>query len=273
MGCGRLLTGTVGSPSKSIGVVEIQDESEQSDHLVTRVDYRRWLEAQRFETEFAHSSRNERDDWNLWWRDQFEGYEALAGRKFPRVLEVGAGPNTNMRLIAPLVELDHLFLEDPLMMQYLAAEFQTPSLRASLRPRQSPSALVQLVSESRFAVDLSSAMLESLPHRTSSIDLLVCINVLDHVQDADQCLDEMRRVLGPDGILVLGQDLSNEEDLRLAPDSYEDIGHPIKVDDVYLDRQIGDSGTLFSNILPREAGRNPSAHFGTYLFIGTMSGS
>jgi len=254
-------------------VGEINDEPEPPDHLITRVDHRRWLEAQQFETEFAHSSRHERDDWNLWWRDQFEGYEALAGRSFSRVLEVGAGPNTNVRLIAPLIELDHLFLEDPLMMQYLAAEFQTPSLRASLRPRQSPSPLVQLVSDNRFSVDLSSAMLESLPHRTSSIDLLVCINVLDHVQNADQCLDEMRRVLRPGGILVLGQDLSNDEDLRLAPDSYQDIGHPIKVDDLYLDDRIGAAETLFSNILPRETGRNPSAHYGTYLFIGTMSGS
>jgi len=70
------------------------------------------------------------------------------------------------------------------------------------------------------------------------------------------------------GVLIIGQDMSNAEDLQLCPESWTDVGHPIKMDDEYLDAQTQGLSILFKNILPREKGRNPRCHYGTYLFIG-----
>ncbi len=48
-----------------------------------------------------------------------------------------------------------------------------------------------------------AAVGEFLPVRDAAADLVVCINVLDHVMDAGQILGEIRRVLKPNGRLLL----------------------------------------------------------------------
>jgi len=47
---------------------------------------------------------------------------------------------------------------------------------------------------------------ESLPFRENQFNLVVCYNVLDHVQNPREVLMEIHRVLLPDGQLVLGID-------------------------------------------------------------------
>ena len=42
-------------------------------------------------------------------------------------------------------------------------------------------------------------------------------NVLDHVRDADACLERATELLRPGGNFVFGQDLSNEEDIAQPP--------------------------------------------------------
>jgi hypothetical protein len=78
----------------------------------------------------------------------------------------------------------------------------------------------------------------------------------------------MHRVLRIDGILIIGQDMSNAEDLKLCPESWTDIGHPIKLDMEFLDSQTQGFSPLYRKILPRQQGRNPKCHYGTYLYIG-----
>lgn len=112
---------------------------------------------------------------------------------------------------------------------------------------------------------------EDLPLPDKSIDLCVCINVLDHVQDAQQCIMQMRRVLKDEGILVIGQDLSNEDDVQLCPESWTDMGHPIKMDADFLDSCLNGLIPVYRKILPREDGRDPRCHYGTYLLIGQQS--
>jgi ubiquinone/menaquinone biosynthesis C-methylase UbiE len=117
-------------------------------------------------------------------------------------------------------------------------------------------------------VDLSTSKLEDLPYRDNQMDLIICINVLDHVNDYDRCMQEIYRVLNTDGLLILGQDLSNQEDQELCPESYTDIGHPIKLDHVIIEKSLeGKYSHLFKKILSREEGRNPGAHYGTFLGI------
>lgn len=52
-------------------------------------------------------------------------------------------------------------------------------------------------------VDLRAGVAESLPFGDGSFDLVVLDNVLEHVQDRDRTLAEIRRVLRPDGTLYL----------------------------------------------------------------------
>jgi ubiquinone/menaquinone biosynthesis C-methylase UbiE len=121
-----------------------------------------------------------------------------------------------------------------------------------------------------YPVTLLSEKLEDLSLPDRSIDLCICINVLDHVQDADRCFSQMRRIL-KNGVLVVAQDLSNEEDRESCPESWSDIGHPIKMDAEFLDSHLSDMAPLYRRILPREEGRNPRCHYGTYLFVGQQN--
>lgn len=229
-----------------------------------QVSEARWRAAQSFEQRFAAESIALGDDWNRWWYAAFDGHRVLHGQRFEDVLEVGCGPHTNMRLILPHIRLGRLWLEDPLIDHYLHLRQTRRVLR--LFCVQSRPAVAKIAE--RYRAELLAEQLEELPLPDRSIDLCVCVNVLDHVQDVGLCLNQMRRVLKPNGILVIGQDLSNEEDFELCPESVTDIGHPIKVDASFLDSYLGDLLPLYRKILSREQGRNPNCHYGTYLLIG-----
>lgn len=230
---------------------------------VLKIDRSRWRSAQEFELHFAQRTVNTGDDYNRWWYAAFNRYEVLKGKHFKNVLEVGCGPHTNIRLILSLISFEHIWLEDPLIHEYLKMRKERRILRF-LRFR-SPTTVASLAR--RRSVILLSEKLEDLSVPDKSIDLCICINVLDHVEDATSCLRQMRRVLS-DGVLVLGQDLSNEHDREICPESWSDIGHPIKMDAQFLDFNLRDMAPLYQKILPRAEGRNPRCHYGTYLFIG-----
>jgi SAM-dependent methyltransferase len=233
---------------------------------VLRIDSDRWRTAQEFELRFAQNTIDVGDDYNLWWYAAFNRYEVLKGKDFTNVIEVGCGPHTNIRLILPLIRFEHLWLEDPLIHEYVKMKKERRILRF-LR-FTSPTTIASLAR--RYPVSLLSEKLEDLSLPDKSIDLCICINVLDHVQDVDQCFRQMRRILRS-GVLILAQDLSNEEDRKRCPESWSDIGHPIKMDAEFLDSQLREMAPLYRRILPREEGRNPRCHYGTYLFIGQQN--
>jgi SAM-dependent methyltransferase len=235
--------------------------------IVTKVSKARWQKAQQFEADFAREILQTGDDWNLWWKKQFKDYATLKGKKLPRILEVGCGPHTNARIILPLIQTQEVYLEDPLLETYL--EFEAPvglAGRVKKRPAQR-AFLWDILKDKRYRAHFSASPLEDLPFRDGLVDLVICINVLDHVYDYTSCMREMTRVLRRGGYLVLGQDLSNEEDFQQAPDSWKDVGHPIKLDEAALDAELGAFRSEFRRILPRQSGRNPRAHYGTYLGI------
>lgn len=241
--------------------------------IVTKVSKGRWQAAQAFEVEAIRSVVEAQDDWNHWWRNKFDDYRLLKGKHFKSVMEVGCGPFTNLRFILPQIKTENIFLEDPLLQSYM--DFRTgvlPQSRASRilgrpAPQPAPVFIQQLFKDPSYRVHLSSAPLEELPFNDGLTDLVVCINVLDHVFDVETCMRQMDRVLKPGGFLVLGQDLSNEEDYAQAPESWKDVGHPIKLDESELEKYFKNYRALFKKILPRKAGRNPDAHYGTYLLI------
>lgn len=193
------------------------------------------------------------DDWNHWWARQFDDYRELP-QIFENAVELGCGPYTNMRLICERRQISHIFCSDPLVREYVT--FRGRWLAEAVK---------------RGAVLIDDHPIEECPFATDYFDLVVMINVLDHVRDAVVCVRQAVRVTKPGGFLVIGQDLTDEEDLRRIPD---DVGHPVRLPEDFLDSELFDDCDLvLHRTLPREEGRNPSAHCGTYLFIGTKRGT
>jgi|WetSurMetagenome_2_1015567.scaffolds.fasta_scaffold176402_1 SAM-dependent methyltransferase len=241
-------------------------------HVVKKVQNTRWKEAQNFELKYSQLTIGQDDDWNRWWRERFNDYSIIKGKHFSNVLEVGCGAHTNIRYILPEITCNKIWLEDPLIQYYLTHDLkECGSLLNYLKTkigRRKTNYLIRLFSDLTVNVDISSSKLENLPYKDSQMDLIICINVLDHVTDYDLCMNEIFRVLKNEGVLILGQDLSGHEDFQECPESYTDIGHPIKVDENSIEQTINDKyKKLFESILSRNEGRNPKAHYGTYLGI------
>lgn len=251
----------------------------QHDISVTSVSVNDWADAQKYEKEtwFINNKRNSfaklvykffkalakpkeflrllyfRDfycgnDWNFWWLDQFESYQVLP--KFLETsLEIGCGPYSNTRIISKLIKIKNIYCSDPLMDVYKTFKLTWVSEQAR-----------------RGKIKTITGMGESVALPDKSVDLVICVNVLDHVQDASLCLSEVFRVLKPGGFFVFGQDLSDEKDLANLPISQ---GHPIRLSEQFLDSILENKYTpLLKKILSREQGRNPEGHCGTYILIG-----
>ena len=238
---------------------------------VVSVSRERWLEAQAWERELWETSQCKSgwrkaawpvlrpvlraarwqrawgDDWNHWWADEFDRYGFLP-QHLGDYIELGCGPYTNTRLILPGRTADRVVCSDPLAETYLT--FRDRWLATAHR-------------EGRLEVDTHP--IEELPFEPESFDVVVMNNVLDHVRDADLCLERAIEILRPGGVFVFGQDLSNDEDVRNHP---YDIGHPIRLSREACDRHLEGFDTLLRKDLPREAGREPKLHYATLIYAG-----
>lgn len=242
--------------------------------LVQEVAHDRWREAQRWEE--AHWIRTQQfrakygknwiwrvlrmfglvekyrgDDWNLWWKERFDHYSFLP-KRVGNAIEVGCGPYTNMRHILPVCVADHLFLSDPLIRTYIAFKL----------------AFTADAYRSGFAI-LDDHPLEEIPYRAGYFDLVVMINVLDHVRDAALCMENATAMTKPGGWLILGQDLTNEEDYEALAADPGLVGHPIKLSHEWFEPWLRPKfQPILDRRLSREEGRDPNNHYGTLLFAG-----
>lgn len=121
--------------------------------------------------------------------------------------------------------------------------------------------LAQAGAEEVVGVDLASAMLDSvrpdmpanarlevgdireLPHENNAFDLVVCFDVIEHLDESGVALDELARVLAPDGLLLLSfqpQELADEVGRRfrnvrlMRQQNY--LASAIVTDDVHAER-------------------------------------
>jgi SAM-dependent methyltransferase len=239
-----------------------------------KVDRQRWEVAQRWERD--HWVRTQRlrarylknyiwrvlracrlvpkyrgDDWNHWWKEQFEGYQFLPST-VSNALEVGCGPYTNVRLMLDRCHLEHLYLSDPLIRTYV--KFKLTFVAEMYR---------------RAECVLDDHPLEELPFANDYFDLVVMINVLDHVQDAAKCMENLVRVTRPGGLLLIGQDLTDEQDLVALRDDAGAAGHPIKLDHLWFASYLENGfQPILNKILSRSQGRAPQHHYGNLIFAG-----
>lgn len=187
------------------------------------------------------------DDWNEWWSAAFGDYSMLPD-SVDTALEVGCGPFTNLRRISATCVPSKMILNDPLIDSYLGLRRSWVSRVAGAN-----------------GVVLDSRPLEDLRFPDRSIQLVVMVNVLDHVRDAAACMDRAIRLVGRDGYIVIGQDLYDP----LPGHGGYDPGHPIRVRSEDIDRRLGNEfEVLYRRILSRDEGRNPAVHGGTFLFVG-----
>jgi ubiquinone/menaquinone biosynthesis C-methylase UbiE len=188
------------------------------------------------------------DDWNYWWLDKFENYKYLP-KKFNRSLEVGSGPYSNTRLISQIVDIGEINCVDPLMDEY--RHFKNTYISEMAK---------------RGKIKTYVGKGEKLEFPDEYFDLVVCINVLDHVEDAEKCLSEIARVLKKGGYFVFGQDL---KDLGNSFGHEEiDPGHPIILHHKTLDRILDQTYvSVFKRLLSQDEARAHN-HYSVYALIG-----
>jgi SAM-dependent methyltransferase len=238
-----------------------------------QVSQERWLEAQSWEEKHWVHTQNQRarfgknwiwkglaalglkskhrgDDWNGWWENQFNHYTFLPDT-IENALEVGCGPYTNIRLVQKKSRINHLFLSDPLIRTYVT--FKLTYVRDMYE---------------RAACILDDHSLEELPFASDYFDLTLMINVLDHVRDAKACMEQLIRTTKPGGFMILGQDLSNEEDLQALSSDVGLVGHPIKLDHTWFAPYLKHFEPVHHKLLSRQEGREPKNHYGTLIFAG-----
>ncbi len=166
-------------------------------------------------------------------------------------VEVGCGPYTNIRLIRKTCNPQHIILSDPLIRTYV--KFKMTFVN-------------EMYHEATCILD--DHPLEELPFADSYFDLAVMINVLDHVRDANLCMQNLIRVLKPGGIVIIGQDLTNQEDLMRQPEGLQ-IGHPITLDEKWFEPHLsGIFDEILYKVLPREVGWAEQWHYSTLIFAG-----
>lgn len=187
------------------------------------------------------------DDWNHWWRQKFDHYRSIPAA-LDNVVEFGCGPYTNMRLFLEGRTAQHVHCSDPLIRRYIMYKGRW---------------LAEAHRAGKILID--DHPLEECPFSSRFFDAVLVINVLDHVMDAAEALRQAVRVTKVGGFLILGQDLSDTEDImRMGYDP----GHPIRlVHDEVLEHLQGYEPVL-QRVLPRSEGRAPANHYGTLIFIG-----
>jgi SAM-dependent methyltransferase len=195
------------------------------------------------------------DDSNYWWEEHFDGYRFVPAN-LANVVEFGCGPFTNLRRILRGRTARCVVASDPLARHYTAYKGHY---------------LAEKWRSGDWLID--DHPLEECVFADGLFDLAVCINVLDHVRSVDLCLKNLIRVVRPGGLLILGQDLTNDDDLKATEEqrliAKSDVGHPHKfTTQECLLPYLHAFKPVLQRVLPRQEGRLPSWHCGTFLFAG-----
>ena len=227
----------------------------ESSHVITSVTHEKWNIAQSGELDCWLKEPKDSDDWNGWWESKFDGYSFLHGRNYESIYEVGCGPYAkNIERVCNTLGYmpNRLILEDPLLDSYLKSGKSVGRFSAFQNTK--------LIGKSMEDFQINDLGI-------SSVDILICNNVLDHVRSVELCFDHIWNSLKQGGIMILGQDLTSQEDVDTHPGE-EDHLHPIRIDEDSLRNYTCMYQTIFDKILPRNEGRNPPYHYGTFLFAG-----
>lgn len=198
------------------------------------------------------------DDWNMWWKIKFDDFSAITNEKVDSIAEVGCGPIAkNIQYVVQALQTKptKYFLSDPLLKEYVNMG----------RP------------VSNFAMEVQ-AKLSSKPLEEwilkEPVDMIVCINVLDHVYSIPKCMESIYNNLKKGGVLILGNDLTNQEDFDATPkDDPNGMMHPIRFDYDDIKPFLSKYEIISEKVLGRQEGRiryagEEKAHYATLIHTG-----
>jgi hypothetical protein len=195
----------------------------------------RWATAQRYEAHcWLERYRTATDDREREHAERFDGYRLLS-RHYGRAIELGCGPFTqSRRIIRGGVEVDELTLVDPLLDRY----------------EELPNCSYSRLARGRRLIRYASALEElALPAR--GYDLVISINVLEHCRDYVACLDAIRSLAAKGATIVISEPSIARADLDESLRQTWDAGHPIRVADDRLHRDIESLGRpLYGRMFP-----------------------
>jgi SAM-dependent methyltransferase len=134
------------------------------------------------------------------------GLRLLPRRRFRRGLEVGYGSGSLLPTLAGGVE-----------------EMHGIDLDAD------PAPVRRMVEQRGRKAELVQGSVYDLPYRDGHFDLVVCFSTFEHLHEYRRGLAEVRRVLAPDGVFLLGMPAVN----RTMEVLFHAIGHST-IDDIHV---------------------------------------
>ena len=193
---------------------------------IASVDEQRWQAAQAVERyTWFELCRGFDDDRSREHFERFAAYQAVP-EDCGAVLEVGCGPFTQSRTILQGRSLSSLTLLDPLLAEYMDLE------HCSYKDGHLYGCPVSLL----------SIPAEKLP-RNLKFDTVICINVLEHVRDAETVLARMTAALRDGGTLVLGEHCHDD----YHPSQQFNLAHPIMLKRAFLEQATRPLRRLYLN--------------------------
>jgi SAM-dependent methyltransferase len=214
---------------------------------VVRVPQQRWQQAQRYERDtWMVANREATDDRNDAHRDGFSGYAALEGRVFRHAIELGCGPFTNLRLIGQHCTIKLCSLLDPLIEDYLRhphctydshalrmRETQLSAILGRTLPGRAIRRVLRAIAPGTLFRRLPIAELLPIPiekiRASSTYDLVVMLNVLEHCYDAPAIFEKILAILKPRGVIVFHDKLFSAAEAAEDVATRFDAGHPLRV--------------------------------------------
>jgi len=207
----------VGSPvDYRIGDAADKALSEVNDNKYWReglgsieVDKERWDQAQKYEldTWMKHgtASQDDRDHVHI---EGFNSYVDIP-IELGKLVEIGCGPFTQSHNIVQGRTVDSVTLVDPLILKY--------SKHQNCR---------------YWSFDKKPIMVNSAAEdfTETGFDTAICINVLEHVRDANLVMNNLVKCLNPGGLLIFHDRVYDGLDITRI----YDIGHPIRITSAFL---------------------------------------
>ena len=198
----------------------------ETEDGVLQVDAARWQVAHDYErfSWLVHNT-NLKTDRNEYHADQFNDYNALP-ENLGKVIELGCGPFTNLRLILPDHPAESVYLLDPLAKAY---------------QQEHPHCAYHDGTLAGHEVNLMASAIEDSNTR-HKFDTLVMVNVLPHCRDARAVFSFIRSRVRSGGLVVLGE-FPREHPARL----HYDAGHPLALKAHVLEGFLSEFDEVYRN--------------------------
>ncbi len=195
---------------------------------ITKVDEERWKTAQKFEFNcWMTHARHTADDRSLEHKNGFNNYNDLPN-DLGDVIEIGCGPFTQFKFItANTITAKSISLLDPLLNSY------TSHPHCSYNDNQINGVKIK----NKYA-----AKSEELT-ANCEYDTLICINVLEHVLNAQSVFDNMYNALKADGLIIFHERSWDHIDIN----KLYDAGHPIRLKLTFIERFISRFSRIYYN--------------------------